>query len=45
MSTWEDDGWVFAYSYQYGDTIIDVYKNSEGETAEIARDGSRSSFS
>lgn len=45
MSTWEDDGWVFQYSYQFGDTMMDVYKNAEGETAEIARDNSYSKFS
>ena len=44
MSTWEDDGYVFQYSYQSGDTIIDVYKNEDGDKVEVSRDHSLTRF-
>lgn len=40
MNTWEDEGYTFRYSYQSGDTVIDVYKNEDGDTVEVARDHS-----
>ena len=43
MSVFEDDGYVFQYSYQFGDTIVRVYKNAEGDVIERADDHSYSS--
>ena len=46
MNIYENEGWVYLYEYQLGNTIMKVYRNPETqEEVEVSDNGTFTRFS